>query len=236
MPEQRPQDTAVDAVIGPGGPQDERRTGPEMSPRAILLLGGGATAAVVVVLALTMLFGGHPSRNSSADRPSEIQTASASTAPQPSSSGGTPTTGTAIGPATPPPAVPQATVPQLSGLGSMTAVGRLAARQIPLGSLIRVPSAQPAGLVLRSFPAPGTALTPGMPVTLYVSGGQGGAVTGSRVVVPYFTGLTEEQARIAAGGLGLTVTTTGTGMVTAQQPAPGTVRLRGSAVTLNLGG
>ncbi|MFC9975926.1 PASTA domain-containing protein [Spirillospora sp. NPDC127200] len=214
-----------------------------MSRRAMLLLGGGASVAVASVLGLTLLIGGtkagpaprdggfaasQESAPPAARQPTAgpTATASPSTTASPSASAapsGAPTT-------------PAAAVPQVAGLGSMTAVGRLANRRIPLGALIRVPSSQATGLVLRSHPPAGTPLPPGGAVTLYVSAGQGGAVTGTRVTVPYFIGQSEQQARTSAAGLGLQVVVRGTGAAVAGQGfAPGARLPRGSTVTLTLG-
>ncbi|MGI5163471.1 PASTA domain-containing protein [Spirillospora sp. CA-253888] len=222
----------------PGGAERPASGGflePEMSRRAMLLLGGGASVAVASVLGLTLLIGG--TKASPAPRDGGFAASQESAPP----AARQPTTGpapTASATATPSgaPTTPAATVPQVAGLGSMTAVGRLANRRIPLGALIRVPSSQATGLVLRSHPPAGTPLPPGGAVTLYVSAGQGGAVTGTRVTVPYFIGQTEQQARTSAAGLGLQVVVRGTGgAVTGQGFVPGARLLRGSTVTLTLG-
>ncbi|MBW8485446.1 PASTA domain-containing protein [Actinomadura parmotrematis] len=198
-------------------PPEPGSGGPEMSRRTMLLLGGVCSVAVLGVLGLTLLVGGAHARGGHGGG-LETLDASAQAAPA----------GTAGGPVT---------VPPVAGHGSMTAVARLAARRIPLGALIRVPSSRPAGTVVRSYPAGGSRVAPGLPVTLYVSGGQGGSVTGTRVVVPFFGGRTAEQARATAAGLGLGVRApAGGGTVTGQAPAPGTVAQRGSVITLTLGG
>ncbi|MFI6522879.1 PASTA domain-containing protein [Spirillospora sp. NPDC050679] len=221
---------------------------PEMSRRAMLLLGGGASVAVASVLGLTLLIGGTKASPAPRDggfaasqesappaaQPSTASTSSTSSASPSTTASPSASAAPSGAPATP--AAPAAAVPQVAGLGSMTAVGRLAGRRIPLGALIRVPSSQATGLVLRSHPPAGTQLPPGGAVTLYVSAGQGGAVTGTRVTVPYFIGQSEQQARTSAAGLGLQVAVRGTGgAVTGQGFAPGARLLRGSTVTLTLG-
>ncbi|MFC6885088.1 MULTISPECIES: PASTA domain-containing protein [Actinomadura] len=191
---------------------------PEMSGRAMLLLGGGTSLGVVAVLGLTLLVGGAGGAGGAREDAAASPVSRSRAEP-------------------PPNAAPAArvVVPQVAGLPSMTAVSRLTERRVPLGSVIRVPSSRPAGLVLRSYPEAGAALGAGGQVSLYVSAGLGGTVTGGRVVVPYFIGLTVPQARGAAAGLGLRVAVlSGTATVAAQDPAPGTVARRGATVTVRL--
>lgn len=186
---------------------------PEMSGRAMLLLGGGTSLGAVAVLGLTLLVGG--AGGAGGDREDASASPVARTRAQPPGA--------------------QVVVPRVAGLPSMTAVSRLTERRVPLGSVIRVPSSRPAGLVLRSYPEAGAALGAGGQVSLYVSAGLGGTVTGGRVVVPYFIGLSVPQARGAAAGLGLRVAVlSGTAAVAAQDPAPGTVARRGATVMVRL--
>ncbi|WP_067491285.1 PASTA domain-containing protein [Actinomadura hibisca] len=225
----------------PAAPDNGNFLEPEMSRRAMLLLGGGASVAVASVLGLTLLIGGTGASPAPRDGGFAASEAPAPASPPAEQPTATASPSASAGPSGTPspstsPTAPAATVPQVAGLGSMTAVGRLANRRIPLGALIRVPSSQATGLVLRSHPPAGTPLPPGGAVTLYVSAGQGGAVTGAHVTVPYFLGQTEQQARTSAAGLGLQVTVNGTGgTVTGQGFAPGARLLRGSTVALTLG-
>jgi beta-lactam-binding protein with PASTA domain len=185
---------------------------PEMSGRAMFLIAGIASVAAVGVLGISLLFG--VSGGGSGDSTDTPQTESVSVTTLPT------------GPVA---------VPKVVGLSSNTAINHLAAQRIPLGAVIRVPSFRSAGTVVRSYPVGDTKVAPGAPVTLYVSAGQGGSVTGSQVTIPYFIGLNEQQARSTAAGLGLDVSVTGTGAAVAgQQPAPGTTQPRGSKVTLTL--
>ncbi|MFG2005228.1 PASTA domain-containing protein [Spirillospora sp. NPDC048911] len=231
MPEQvpeRPQQAPDVPVAGPRGagaavterPPDEAE--PEMSGRAMLLLGGIMSVAVVCVFGLTLLVGGTSQSAEGAPAgglaPAQQEQPAS---PAPSGTGAT--------------AAPPVALPTVTGLSTTSAVGRLAAAKIPLGAVIRVPSSQQAGLVVRSYPAGGTTVRSGAPVTLYVSAGQGGSITGNQVAVPYFIGLSEQQARSTAAMLGFQVTLANSGTVVAtQQPRPGAVYLRGSTITITL--
>ncbi|WP_433336986.1 PASTA domain-containing protein [Spirillospora sp. CA-294931] len=180
----------------------------EMTRRSTVLLAGVGSVLAAAVLGLTLLVGGG---TGAAGRGSDAEA------------------GTTAFPGGP------ASVPRLAGLPSMTAAARLAAARVPLGTIIRVPSSRPAGLVVRTYPAAGTPVRAGDRVTLYVSAGRGGSVTGGRVPVPYLAGVTEAQARGAASALGLRIVVRKPGaVVTSQDPAPGTVLPRGSAITLGL--
>jgi beta-lactam-binding protein with PASTA domain len=126
-------------------------------------------------------------------------------------------------------------VPAVAGLDMAAAVNRLAVRRIPLGGVIRVPSSRNAGLIVRSYPPGGTVVQGGAPVTLYVSAGVGGSVTGTEVTVPYFVGLDQRRARGTAAVLGFRVVVRGSGTtVAAQVPAPGSILPRNATVTLTL--
>ncbi|MFI0348988.1 PASTA domain-containing protein [Actinomadura sp. 9N407] len=203
--------------------QESSRSGyTEISVRSMLLLGGISTVAAAAVLGLTLLVvpGG-----GSVSSPGYSPPGTAS----PDAPG--PVNGT--GPADP--AQPVG-VPAVAGLDMASAVNRLAVRRIPLGGVIRVPSSQNAGLIVRSYPPGGTVVYGGTPVTLYVSAGMGGSVTGAEATVPYFVGLDQQRARGTAVALGFRVVVRGSGTaVAAQQPAPGSVRPRNATVTLTLG-
>jgi hypothetical protein len=187
----------------------------EISVRAMLLLGGVSTIAAMAVLGLTLLVG-------PGGGPAEAPPPPGASAPQ-----GPVTSAAQAGPVA---------VPAVAGADVATAVSRLAVRRIPLGGVIRVPSSQDAGLVVGSYPPGGAAVQGGAPVTLYVSAGTGGSVTGSEVTVPYFAGLDQQRARGTAAALGLRAVVRGSGAaVVAQDPAPGTVRPRNATVTLTLG-
>ncbi|MFI0444356.1 PASTA domain-containing protein [Actinomadura sp. 6N118] len=195
-------------------------TEPEMSVRAMVLMAGIMSVAVACVFGLTLLLGG-ASPNASRAPAGQAPSGQQEPPPSPAPSG----TSTA----------PPVTLPAVTGLSTTSAVGQLAARKIPLGAVIRVPSSQEAGLVVRAYPADGTTVRSDAPVTLYVSAGQGGSITGKQVAVPYFIGLSEEQARSTAAMLGFQITLANTGTVVAtQQPRPGAVYLRGSTITLTL--
>ncbi|MBO2453671.1 PASTA domain-containing protein [Actinomadura barringtoniae] len=186
---------------------------PEMSGRTMILIAGIASVAAVGVLGLSLLFGGSSggSNGTTGDTP-QTEAVSVTTLPT----------------------APVA-VPKVVGLSSNAAINHLAAQRIPLGAVIRVPSYRSAGTVVRSYPTGGSNVAPGNPVTLYVSAGQGGSVTGSQVTIPYFIGLNEQQARSTAASMGLDVSVTGSGAtVGGQQPAPGSMQPRGSSVTLTL--
>jgi len=208
MPEQE-QHVALDpqAQEEPPAPQQE------MSGRTMIMIAGIASVAAVGVLGLSLLFGGSGSGSGdgTSDTP-QTETVSVTTLP--------------TGPVA---------VPRVVGLSSNAAINHLAAQRIPLGAVIRVPSYRSAGTVVRSYPTGGTSVAPAAPVTLYVSAGQGGSVTGSQVTIPYFIGLDEQQARSTAASMGLEVSVTGSGRtVGGQQPAPGSIQARGSSITLNL--
>ncbi|GAA2589593.1 PASTA domain-containing protein [Actinomadura fulvescens] len=204
------------------GPQNQAE--PEMSGRAMLLLGGTMSVAVVCVFGLTLLLGGTSPSAEGAPAGGQAPVPPAQQEPPPASPA---PSGTVT--------APPVAIPAVTGLSTTSAVGSLAERRIPVGAVIRVPSSQQAGLVVRSYPASGTSLRSGAPVTLYVSAGQGGSITGNQVAVPYFIGLSEQQARGTAAMLGFQVTVSGTGtVVSVQQPRPGAVYLRGSTVTLTL--
>jgi hypothetical protein len=180
----------------------------DVSVRSMLMLGGASSVAAVAVLGLTLVVGHGAGRHDRAPDPAPLGAAAQG---------------------------PSATVPPTAGLQVMTAVNRLAVRRIPLGGVIRVPSSRRAGLVVRSYPPGGAVVREGSPVTLYVSAGTGGSVTGTQVTVPYLVGLDEPRARATAAGLGLRVVVRAPGGgVAEQQPAPGSVRPRGSTVTLTL--
>jgi beta-lactam-binding protein with PASTA domain len=192
-------------------PEQDAAPAQEMSGRTMLLIAGIASVAAVGVLGVSLLFGGSSNSTDSTDTP-KTETVSVTTLP-----------------------TSPVAVPKVVGLSSNTAINHLAAQRIPLGAVIRVPSYRSAGTVVRSYPSGGTTVKPGAPVTLYVSAGQGGSVTGSQITVPYFIGLNEQQARSTAAGLGLEVTITGSGpTVAGQQPAPGSTHPRGSSITLTL--
>ncbi|KAB2345080.1 PASTA domain-containing protein [Actinomadura rudentiformis] len=232
MPEQRPGGPAqapdvpvagsrVSPAVTAEPPPDH--TEPEMSVRAMVLMAGIMSVAVACVFGLTLLLGG---TSPSASRPpagGQAQATPGGQEPPPSPA----PTGTST--------APPVTLPAVTGLSTTSAIGQLAARKIPLGAVIRVPSSQSAGLVVRSYPAGGTTVRSDAPVTLYVSAGQGGSITGKEVAVPYFIGVSEQQARSTAAMLGFQITLANTGTVVAgQQPRPGAVYLRGSTITLTM--
>ncbi|MFB4314464.1 PASTA domain-containing protein [Actinomadura sp. 21ATH] len=187
----------------------------EISVRTMLLLGGVSTVVAVAVLGLTLLVAPGGSGGTAGSPPPDASVPRA------------PVSGAAQG--------PPVAVPNVAGLDVAAAVNRLAVRRIPLGGVIRVPSSRNAGLVVRSYPGGGTVVRGGAPVTLYVSAGMGGSVTGGEVTVPYLVGLDEQRARGTAAALGLRVAVEGSGTaVAAQRPAPGSVLPRAATVTLTL--
>ncbi|MEU5883578.1 PASTA domain-containing protein [Spirillospora sp. NPDC047279] len=218
MPEQ-----SAPELSGPAA--EAADSGTEMSGRAMAVLGGIMSVAVVSVFGLTLLVGGAtPDPGTSpAGEASPVQQEVPAT-PAPTGTGATANA-----------AAPPVAIPAVTGLGTSSAVENLATRKIPLGAVIRVPSSQDAGRVVRSYPPAGTTLRAGAPVTLYVSAGQGGTITGREVAVPYLVGLSEQQARSTAAMLGFQVTVGSQGtLVASQQPRPGAVYLRGSTITLAL--
>jgi hypothetical protein len=191
-------------------PDESYESYERISGRAMLLLGGVSTLAAVVVLALTLVIApGARDADGSRD----------------------PGRAAPAGPGAP----GRVEVPDVAGLEVMEAVNRLAVARIPLGGVIRVPSSREAGQIVRSYPPGGRAVRGGVPVTLYVSAGVGGSVAGSEVTVPYLVGLDAQRARATAAGLGLRVQVAAGGTTVAgQRPEPGSVRPRGSTITLTL--
>jgi len=87
------------------------------------------------------------------------------------------------------------------------------------------------GLVIETNPAAGTEVAPGTEVTMIVSTGA------EDVIVPDFTGMSQEDATTAAENAGLTITFVEDannpdpeGVVIGQEPAPGTTAAAGSEV------
>jgi serine/threonine-protein kinase len=128
-------------------------------------------------------------------------------------------------------------VPAVVKLTSAKATAVLASRKLAIGAVISVPSALPAGQVVRTAPAVGSPIPEGSAVTLYVSQGTSGdAGTSAKVSVPFFRGSELAQAQNVAGQLGLrVVANSGSGKIVSQVPAAGTEVDRGTAVQVTLG-
>ncbi|HEU5158711.1 MAG TPA: PASTA domain-containing protein [Streptosporangiaceae bacterium] len=189
----------------------------DMSGRTMLVLGGIMTVGVVAVLGMTTLVRGMSDASPQVPaRPAAVSTEDAG-----------PAETVRRGAIT-----PHVAVPPTQGLDQRTARGRLRATRLVVAGVLRIPSAQPAGDVVRTYPAAGTGLPAGGRVTLCVSTGVPAA---AQVSVPYLRGLTAEQARQAAAGLGLSVVVTGRGgAVREQTPAPGSTIPRGSEIAVAL--
>jgi serine/threonine-protein kinase len=201
-------------------------TRPDMSTRTMLILGGVMTVGVAAVLCMTTLVGrsgddsvGAPARPAAV---SQQETAAPAEAESPA-----PIRHAAI--------TPHVAVPPTQGLDQRTARVRLRATRLVVAGVLRIPSAQPAGTVVRTYPAAGTGLPVGDRVTLYVSTGVPAV---AEVTVPYLRGLTAAQASTAAGRLGLRVVVTGGGggggTVRDQTPTPGAQTPRGSEIAVTL--
>jgi len=128
-------------------------------------------------------------------------------------------------------------VPAVVKLSSARATALLASRRLAIGAIIKVPSAFPAGQVVRTAPAVGSAIPEGGAVTLYVSQGSSGEDgVSAKVTVPFFRGSGLAQAQNVAGQLGLRVVVRGgSGQVVEQTPAAGAEVDRGTAVQVTLG-
>lgn len=128
-------------------------------------------------------------------------------------------------------------VPAVVKLTSAKATALLATRKLAIGAIIKVPSALPAGQVVRTAPAVGSPVPEGSAITLYVSQGSSGeAGTSAKVSVPFLRGSQLAQAQDVAGQLGLRIVVTGgSGQIVAQTPAAGTEVDRGAAVQVTLG-
>jgi penicillin-binding protein 1A len=134
--------------------------------------------------------------------------------------------------APPPPAPPAMGVPDVVGLSQGEAQAVLARAGFRT-SARQIPSAQPAGRVVRQGPRAGTKLRQGGTVYLAVSGGP----KGGNGVVPGVVGLqvSVAQALLTRAGFssGLAYTTSGKpGRVAAQSPGAGARLPKGSYVTL----
>jgi hypothetical protein len=202
----------------------------DMSPRTMLILGGIMTVGVAAVLGMTTLAGltGDDGQEAPA-RPAAVTRQNGAPVETVEPQG---PAGAKSGPVRRAAITAHVAVPPTQGLDQETARVRLRATRLAVAGVLRVPSAVPAGQVVRTFPAAGTGLPVGGKITLYVSTG---APAGEQVTVPHLRGLTLPQARLAAARLGLTVVATrGTGTVTAQTPAPGSVTPRGSDIAVTL--
>jgi hypothetical protein len=208
---------------------EERRPDQDMSTRTMLTLGGIMTAGVAAVLAMVTLMG-HLSGDSGPETPARPAAATqqdgapVETVAPAAPAGKAPVRRVAI--------TPHVAVPPTEGLDQQTARVRLRATRLIVANILRVPSALPAGQVVRSFPAAGTGLPIGGRVTLYVSNGVPAA---DQVTVPYLRGLSLAQARAAAAKYGLrVVVTNGNGSVRTQTPVPGSMTPRGAEIAVVL--
>jgi hypothetical protein len=201
-----------------------------MSTRTMLMLGVIMTVGVAAVLGMTTLagrIGGAGQRAPAQPAAATRQNGAAVETVAPQGAGGSPRRPIARGAIT-----AHVAVPPTQGLDQATARVRLRATRLAVADVLRVPAGLPAGQVVRTFPAAGTGLPAGAQVTLYVSTG---TPAGAQVSVPFLRGLTLPQARLAASRLGLTVVVSrGTGVVSAQTPAPGSVTPRGAEIAVVL--
>ena len=190
----------------------------DMSARTMLVLGGIMTVGVAAVLGMTTLVG-RPGDASARQPPARAAAASpVETSPS------EPVRQVAI--------TPHVAVPPTQGLDQRTAGVRLRATRLEVAGALRIPSALPAGEVVRTSPPAGTGLPVGGRVTLYISTGVPAA---AQVTIPYLRGLTATQARVAAARLGLRVVVTGgSGTVDGQTPPPGEMTPRGSEIAVAL--
>lgn len=196
-----------------------RRGEQDMSARTMLVLGAIMTVGVAAVLAMTTLVRG------GGDAASEAPAGPAAVSSQEGEPADAATQPIGRGAIT-----AHVAVPPTQGLDQKTARGRLRATRLVVAGVLRIPSALPAGEVVRTYPAAGTGLAIGGRVTLYVSTGVPAV---AQVTVPYLRGLTAAQARDAAARLGLRVVVTGgTGTVREQTPPPGSVTPRGSEIAV----
>lgn len=128
-------------------------------------------------------------------------------------------------------------LPDLAGLRQEEAESRLRQLGLRLEGTAQVESADPLGVVLASFPPPGTLLAPGSGVRLLVSKGQG---QGGTSPLPKLTGLSREEALFLVNAAGLQAQVeevpsgAPAGLVLAQEPAPGTPMPPGSGVRLRV--
>jgi hypothetical protein len=223
--------TAAEAARYEQARQYAQQRDQDMSPRTMLVLGGIMTVGVAGVLGMTTLAGGGagdsggetPARPAAAtqENGTAVETVAAQ---QPATRAAAPVRKVAI--------TPHVAVPPTQGLDRRTAQVRLRATRLVVANTLQVPSALPAGQVVRTFPAAGTGLPVGGRVTLYVSNG---APVLDQVTVPYLRGLTLQQAQTAAQRLGLRVAVTqGGGTVATQTPTPGSVTPRGSEIAVTL--
>src|SRR3954469_2277443 len=101
-------------------------------------------------------------------------------------------------------------VPGVVKLTPAKATALLATRKLAIGAIIKVPSALPAGQVVRTAPAVGSPVPEGSAITLYVSQGSSGEEsTSAKVSVPFLQGSELAQAQNIAGQLGLRIVVTG---------------------------
>lgn len=128
------------------------------------------------------------------------------------------------------------TVPSVSGRSLPNATSLLAARELAISSIVRIPSSLPPGQVVRTTPEAGSPAPPGTPVTVYVSAGSGGERSHDRVTVPYLLGVEAHQAQQVARQLNLRLELPAPdGRVATQTPAPGSEVPGGTAITVTLG-
>jgi serine/threonine-protein kinase len=128
--------------------------------------------------------------------------------------------------------VVRAGVPNVLGLTQADARTALQAAGVPLASIDTQESPGPVGIVLSQTPAPGTAITPGIAVSLVLS-------IAPRVDVPPVIGDSVADATTALDALGLTLVVTGSqesdspeGSILTQTPAQGTRVDHGTAVAV----
>jgi serine/threonine-protein kinase len=130
-------------------------------------------------------------------------------------------------------------VPGVVKLTSAKATALLASRRLAIGAVIKVPSALPAGQVVRTAPAVGSPVPEGSAITLYVSqgsSGEEGTSTVAKVSVPFLRGSELAQAQNVAGQLGLRIVVKGgSGQIVSQVPEAGAEVDRGTAVQVTLG-
>lgn len=128
-------------------------------------------------------------------------------------------------------------VPPVVTLSLNRARERIVAHNLRVGDLRRERHREPAGVVFQQKPAPGTPVSRGSPVHLWVSLGPQEEAQ-ERVQVPNLFGLTPQEAGPRLGNLGLALGERGweesarhpEGTVIRQDPEPGAWRNRGSRV------
>ena len=128
---------------------------------------------------------------------------------------------------------PNVAVPNVTGLRTAAALVRLKAAGLK-STIVKTPSTQPPGTVLKQQPSAGARVSKGQTVTLTVSSGK------TKVAVPDVVGQPQPNAEGAVRGAGLLPTTAQVdstqpaGIVVTQSPPAGTKVAKGAKVRLNI--